>query len=439
MHRPLLIWRNRANLVVSVLLLGACTREQSLTDTNPVDSGMSAAIASDPAPTPAGPSLDDLFLQVSRDVPGFGGIFVDEDGALVIQLVDSAQGDAARSAVERTFGAEPAVRDRATRLNAARFSFSQLNSWRGTIDEKGPPAEVRLIDIDERANVIRIGTVDQASAGGVAQWIEAIGIPRSAVVTEPVPAMSQLTDYLSSRVRPVLGGLVVATTAGGCSLGFKAKKTGATRYVATNAHCTSTFGSVDGTQLGQPLLQSNYFIGTESDDPAFVSGGGCATGYSCRWSDATLVQCDTIAACSGYTIARTTSQYTGSDWSQSGSSTLTTEPWYVVGEASSGSLIMGASLSKVGSTSGWTGGTIVSTCGDWQVATGKKLRCQYEFSGVARGGDSGSPVFQFEDATGKAWLAGMMWGSNGSSATVFSPLAGIKTDLGSLTVSSPVF
>jgi hypothetical protein len=74
-----------------------------------------------------------------------------------------------------------------------------------------------------------------------------------------------------------------------------------------------------------------------------------------------------------------------------------------------------------------------------QIATGKLLRCQYDFSAVARAGDSGSPVFQYEPATGKSWLAGIFWGTNGTSVSVFSPMAGVKTDLGSMTVSSPLY
>lgn len=100
----------------------------------------------------------------------------------------------------------------------------------------------------------------------------------------------------------------------------------------------------------------------------------------------------------------------------------------------------GTALSKVGQASGWTGGTILNTCIDsyGYPATSNIIRCQYIFSAISRSGDSGSPVFQYQSSTGKAWLAGIVWLGGGTSS-VFSPISGIKTDLGALTVSSPVF
>ena len=60
-------------------------------------------------------------------------------------------------------------------------------------------------------------------------------------------------------------------------------------------------------------------------------------------------------------------------------------------------------------------------------------------SAVSRAGDSGSPVFSYESSTGKAWLAGILWGSDLQSSSTFSPISGVKTDLGSMTVWSPAF
>jgi hypothetical protein len=122
---------------------------------------------------------------------------------------------------------------------------------------------------------------------------------------------------------------------------------------------------------------------------------------------------------------------------------LASDNWYVVGELGNSALLQGASISKVGFASGWTSGTINRTCTDvidWP-ATGKILKCQFTTLAVSRSGDSGSPVFQYESSTGKAWLGGVAWGilDIGYYETVFSSIDGIKTDMGSLTVSSPIF
>lgn len=382
----------------------ACSRDSTPTDSSLPSSRTAQDAAFDPAPTPAGPTLDELFLEVGKDVPGFAGVVLDGDGVLAIKLADTTQGPQARVAVARVFGDAPALRSVATRLVPVRYSFAQLHSWREAIYGKGLPNGIRLVDADEGRNVVRIGTQDGSTAQAVRDLARSLDIPEDAVVAETVPELIQLTDSLSSRIRPVMGGLKTPN----CTLGFKAKKTGLTRYVTTNAHCTTTFGTVDGDDLGQPTLQSGR-VAHEVDDPAFTSTG-CITGYTCRWADVALFQCDTISQCANYTIARTTFEYTGSDTSQSGSFELTAEPWFVVGELSNSSLTQGASLSKVGRSSGWTGGTISQTCVDSYLSSSTMLRCQYLFYGVGRAGDSGSPVFQYESSTGKAWLGGIMWG-----------------------------
>ena len=438
--------KKNASRVVSLALFAgvafgqvACSPDDGVSVNTPLTLRTSQDSTFDPEPTPAGPSLDELFLEAAREAPAFGGIFVDGEGLVVIQLADLAQSDQARATVMRLFGEEPMVRGRSVRIAPVDFTFQQLAQWRDAFADVGPIDGLQTVDLDERANIVRFGVENENTAGIVLARARDLGIPDKGFRTEVVAPFRQTTDYLGSAVRPVHGGLQISTTGSACTLGFKAKKTGALRYVVTNAHCTSTFGAVDGTQIGQPLLQSNYYVATEITDPSFTSGSGCPSGYTCRYSDASLAKCDTIVACSNYTIARTTFEYTGSDWTQSGSFQLTTDPWFVVGELSSGSLLQGTALSKVGVTSGWTGGTVQQTCVDSYIASSKLLRCQYLFSGVARSGDSGSPVFSYEAATGKAWLAGILWGSNTQTASIFSPIAGIKTDLGAMTVWSSVF
>jgi len=391
----------------------------------------------DPQPTAAGPSLDDLFSQIGGAVAGFAGLYLDSAQVLVVRLTNPDDSSHAIAAVLRVFGGEPGLSGRTVRVEAARHSFGQLRAWRDALMERASGDGIRYVDIDERSNVVRIGVEDAVLVDPVRLSARGIAVPDEALAVEVSAAIRPMTT-LGSAVRPVLGGLMITTTQSGCTLGFKAKKTGATRYLVTNAHCTTTVGSVDSTQVGQPLLQSNYWVGYEVADPAFVGGGTCPSGFTCRWADAALVQCDTIAACSQYTVARTTSEYTGSDWTQSGSSTLTADPWFVVGELSSASLVLGAAVSKVGVTSGWTGGTIQQTCVDVYWTSTKLLRCRYSTSAVVRSGDSGAPVFQYEASTGKAWLGGVIWGT-AATISYFSPLSGVKSDLGSMTVHSTVY
>jgi hypothetical protein len=229
-----------------------------------------------------------------------------------------------------------------------------------------------------------------------------------------------------------MGGLnIVRFGAQACTLGFNAKKTGSLRYFVTNAHCTQTFGAVNGDVFGQPLGQSNYRIGFEVTDPPFVTGGNCPAVGGCRWSDAALIRYDSAGVGFHSNIARTVNQF--------GSIELAESPFHVEGEVGSSSLVIGTFLSKVGVASGWTSGNITGTCVEWLnfPAPGYALLCQYNASAGGAPGDSGSPVFTYDASTGKAWLIGILH-SAAYGAMTFSPLDGVKTDLGAMTVSFPV-
>ncbi len=420
----------------------ACSSDGTPTSSLP----LSSQVVSDDQPTPAGPTLDALFLEVGKEVPGFAGLVLGSDGQLIIKLVDTTDGPKAREQVARVFGGAPNLAGRTTRLEVVRYSFAEIISWREALYAKDLPSGIRLIDADEGRNALRIGVADEAGVNSVRSFVRSLGVPDSGVVIDVVQTVRPLADSVGNYYRPVVGGLRVglwtgAGTTNYCSLGFKAKKTTSTRYIVTNSHCTATFGSVDGDSLGQPNY--NYWIANEVQDPGFGSTG-CYSGYTCRMSDAALIQCSSGSTCANYTLARTTSEYTGSDWANgSGSLQLYTDDWYVVGEISNSSLIQGASVSKVGATTGWTGGTIQQTCFSvlGYPVTGKELKCQFSSLAVVRSGDSGSPVFQYEASTGKAWLAGVVWGLIYPDhwESVFSPLDGIKTDIGAMTVSSLIF
>lgn len=430
-------------LIATGLLTAAMSCTPSEPPSGPITGSLGWGV--DQEQTPAGPTLDDLFLKVSDTVPGFAGLVLDTDGAVVIKLVDTTAADAARENVNVTFRGSRTLPGRSFRFVRVRYSFRQLYDWRDSLFKSGLNEGVRQIDLDEGSNVIRIGTIDDQSGSAVRVSAAGMGIPRDALIIERAGELKPLVDSLGLAFRPLLSGLIVGTASGSCSIGPRAKKTGTTRYILVNAHCTKTYGSVDGDSMGQPTLIQR--VAVEVQDPGWTSVG-CLSFYVCRWSDAALYQCDSISPCSGYTIAKTTWEYTGLDWSQKGSLELdTSDPWYVVGELSSGDLIQYSSVSKVGFASGWTGGEIASTCFDRlnYPTSGKALRCQYSTHAVNAGGDSGGPVFQYDTTTSTAYLAGLIYGCIDygppyyCQLSTFSPIWGVKTDLGAMTVSSPIY
>lgn len=279
--------------------------------------------------------------------------------------------------------------------------------------------------------MLRLSVTTEGEIGAVRAVVSELQLPGSAVAIEATPRITPATDSLTGIVRPTLGGLRIGLTYALCTLGFKAKKTGATRYFVINAHCTQTIGAVNGDTVGQTGLPTSP-IGVEVADPALTVQSGCPFGYVCRWSDAALIQYDSAAVGTLYTI--------GQPINQSGSRVLTSSPFYVVGEMANSALLSGTVLSKVGATTGWTSGTVGNTCFDYYSFGSAQgiARCQYSVGAYGAGGDSGSPVFSYDALTGKAWLAGVLWGVTGNSFS-FSPLDGIKTDLGAMTVYSAIF
>ena len=196
----------------------------------------------------------------------------------------------------------------------------------------------------------------------------------------------------------------------------------------TASHCTTTQGGVEGTQYWQSLSsQPNSFIGTEVADPVYVRGKGhgsaCPKNRRCRMSDAARAA---YAAGVPFTLGGI-AQTSGPN---NGSLTIT-GTFAINGE---GGEIAGDIANKVGRTTGWTQGVITNTCVNTGVSGSNIVQlCQTFVSAGVGGGDSGSDVFQVTSST-NVKLAGILWGGNSNGTQfVFSPLANVMVDLGTLT------
>lgn len=69
---------------------------------------------------------------------------------------------------------------------------------------------------------------------------------------------------------------------------------------------------------------------------------------------------------------------------------------------------VGETLDKIGITTGWTSGQVFETCTDINGGGGIWLWCQDKVSAGAWYGDSGSPVFYYQN--GGAVVVGLLWG-----------------------------
>lgn len=170
-------------LFLSVLLVG-CREEPSSPTLNP--SLQSRAIA------PKIYSAEVPFHELAAETPGFGGYYLNQDGQLVVLLVDTTK----RSEVTTRIMAHstdgrlpPDLTSKGVRVHAAQFDFPSLAHWRDLVTEAflGVVDGVNETDADEVINRVRIG-IDlkrhpEAEAEVLAR-LPALGVPLEAVRIE---------------------------------------------------------------------------------------------------------------------------------------------------------------------------------------------------------------------------------------------------------------
>ena len=208
-------------------------------------------------------------------------------------------------------------------------------------------AGVVFTDADERRGRLVVGVLDRDLEGPVRGRLRALEVTNQDVDIVETDAIFSLAT-LRDRSPDIQAGLQIRFSQYLCSLGFNALGANGLPGFVTASHCSDNQGAVDGTRYYQPSYQvSNDFIGTEIVDPAYRRGAGCPKGRKCRWSDANFSRAEGVRAFTLGAIARTTAL---------GSLEIdTTNPTFTIGDE--GIAPQGASVDKVGRTTGWTRGT----------------------------------------------------------------------------------
>ena len=367
----------------------------------------------------AAPSVDHAFMALNREVPGFGGMWVDDAGVPHVWMRDPAA--APVETLESWFGAS-------VRVERGDYDFADLAGWRDQGRTLLDAAGVVLIDADERLNRVRVGVAAgegaQHAARRVRLELARRGVPLAAVEIEEVPEVHPMVT-LSDAFNPVPGGVEIHFSNFLCTLGFNIRfAADGPCFFMTNDHCTDAEGTVTGTVYMQPAFGAQ--IGVEVADPPFFTGPPCPAGRECRYSDSAAARYDDADDCEFASIARTFLNSTTINPAQ--------PRWKIVAKQLAPAV--GQQMGKVGRTTGWTVGNVVATCVDTNVAnTNNTMLCQTFVQAGVGSGDSGSPVFRFRERTSLAQLAGILWGGGGPNF-VYSPMENIEFDF---ELSLPVF
>lgn len=361
---------------------------------------------------------DAEYLRMAAEIPGFGGLYYDEQGFANVVLVDTAQ-----AAKLRALGPDVKVRQ-------GRFDFRQLHAWKTSLLDVMSNPDVVYLDIDEAKNVVRVAVnkdsvVKSQAAAAVADFAKKSGVPAEALAVSEVAPIHNLAS-LRDRVRPVPGGVQIAFGGFVCTMGFGATRAGVVGFVS-NSHCSGTQGGVQGTVIYQNSNSSSNRIGVETVDPAYFTGSGCPAGRRCRYSDTAFFRYDSSALREFGRIARTTGV---------GSLTVsTTSPRFTI-SGTSNFPTAGQVLNKMGRTTGWSRGSVSNTCVNINVSgTTITQLCQDLVTANVAGGDSGSPVFSATTTGTTATLIGILWGGGGGSFAMSAwENIILSGEMGSLTV-----
>jgi len=366
---------------------------------------------------------EDLFVEIARQEPEFGGYYLDRHHNLIVYVRDSSRFANARAALAQHLAANGLglpldYRVASIVVRKADYTFQQLSDWRDLVSERilGVVNGVFSSDLDEAINRVTIGV--DASTGSntedaIANILTPLGVPLQALHfaegRPPVPpALSTMrtasygasaftTDTsLKAGGDTLVAGLEIRRSLTFpnyelCTIGAIIDWKG-TRYAVTASHCSTTMYGLDAGDSWHQVDNALY-VGNEAWDTTSNSTYGL---LPARNSDAALIAIDTMPSMRGV-IARTTSRSNGSG----GSRTVNTSTPFLYVSTTSGTPTTGLEVNKVGRTTGWTYGYVVGTCVDMvNSATNKAIRCTIKASVYDAQGDSGASLWSWDGVDG---------------------------------------
>lgn len=407
--------------------------------------------------TPGSPSryrnFDQELLAHGRAIPGFGGYWIDQNGVLNVNLINTGDRVLAQAVLARFLSEERITRGRGRalgptqiRVHQARYTVEQLAEWRNRIwTEIGNISGATGLDLDEQANRVGLAMESAALFNDARAALARLGIPIEAVALEargPGQPRSSLRDehyYLDGgmrlvRYRPDRGGYYP------CSLGVNMRlPNNSNEYFLTASHCTDKMAVLDGRTFFHPESAGagGTEIGTEAYDPPWFTqehDSFCGiTPERCRNADAAIIQ-HHFPSRSGFGyIARTSTIAPDS----AGHELDPDKPWFRITNRLAYSR-QGDFLEKIGQTTGWTYGMVSHTCYDKLWVTDREpdgywITCMGEVDGMGLGdGDSGAPVFYWNTTDDSAEIVGIITGDAGEATnrrTYFSQMGEIDHEI----------
>lgn len=391
------------------------------------------------------PTEREKLLEIARAIPGFAGVS-DEAGELVLSMtVPSDPDHVASNTSVQSFLALNGLEGRPLKVRTVRNDYPTLYQAYRQVSSRVTSPDVSMLEISTSRNRVRIGVARAEAMDRVRNELLRLGVDTSLTDVVEFRPIVPLTTLQQPWYRGFDGRLY---RAGGLQIQYSGS--GGTTYICTNgfnavalnlrgfftaSHCTRDRSAVDnGPYYQSQLIEGDVdYVGFEWADPAFFAGGSCPTGLQCRYSDAAFISYDDERYTARAKIAKPVSRGTSLPGS------ISINPADSVFTVTSTGTASGT-VEKVGRTSGWTGGSLASSCADLTVyddgfPTNTRLLCQGIVNAYAGPGDSGAPVFVITSGS-NVKLVGILWGSS-SSQFAFSRFNYIEAEFGPLQNVTP--
>ena len=387
-----------------VLTMSAC--ETPRIAGAPTDNGMAAARQARATELLAQPNryargVEDEFLRLEAELPGFGGFYLNRNGEIVAvsagATVDGAvQGRvaeyllAAGARFAKPDGSLPSVR-----VERGQYAFSDLLDFLFRVRAQLTADDaIVLLDADEQRNRLRLAIGPKGSPARALELARRAGVDTAALYVElaqdyPRAHLNSLRD----RWRATFAGIKTVNAGGDCTMGFHVTDSVGTNYFLTASHCTGNYSGAGTTVFYQPTSSSSNIVGVESINPAWNTSGCMPLVTYCRLADVALVQFSSSSLVSKL-VGQSSTVGTGNN-----AGNITLGSLYNV--AAGGDAISGTTVIHTGQYGGSTSGTIVGTCADVGPISAQggafytEVFCGTDVQASSDGGDSGGPVYHF--------------------------------------------
>ena len=298
-------------------------------------------------------------------------------------------------------------------VQEVRYDFGQLKDWKDLALDLFAGHRMVTLDIRESNNRLEIGVDTENGIEGLRTALMARGLPEDAFSIEVSTPVSYDID-LNDLTFPTPGGMGMYARGtygplGPCSIGANVTKDNQLGFFVTAAHCSQRIGGLGDPTFGWPDAfhqpdQGSASMGREELDTPVSPFAGCPSPYDCRHADVLLGRYGQWFRADGFEIALPgSSPNTGSTqffdtkevkfaWGETWVLAPPTEGW---------------ELDMVGRVSGWTSGELNQACiattayRDYPYNSGTQIvyPCGHTGTYNSAGGDSGGPVFTYQETT----------------------------------------